>query len=134
MTHHDSGPHDQSQHWSPGPGEAGPGAVRHRVQGGQSQEVAKHRMCWGACHWSVVTIETCDWLILTWNTVLIPLPWLLKLKVDTDKYKENNEDESCGTVNHDVFSGPKYNVYLYLLRSCLFDNSSVTDHPVKEGL
>ena len=112
MTHHDSGPHDQSQHWPPGAGEAGPGAVRHRLQGGQGQEVTKHRVCRGACDWSLVKLETCDWSMLTWNVVASPLPGLLKLKVDTDKYKENNEDKSCGTVDHDVLFQHK-KMYLF---------------------
>ena len=64
MTHHDSGPHDQPQHWPPGPGKAGPGAVSHRVQGGQAQEVTEHRVCWGTCDLSVVRIKRFDWSIV----------------------------------------------------------------------
>ena len=30
-----------------------------------------------------------------------PLPRLLELKVDTDKNKEDNENKSCCTINHD---------------------------------
>ena len=40
-------------------------------------------------------------ILLTWNVVASPFPWLLELKVDTDKNKEDDENESCSTVNHD---------------------------------
>ena len=40
-------------------------------------------------------------VLLTWDVVASPLPWLLELKVDTDKNKEDDENESCSTVNHD---------------------------------
>ena len=53
-----------------------------------------------------------EYLYGTWNVVPSQLPGLFKLKVDTNKNKENDENESCSTVNHD----------LSVLRSGIFDS------------
>ena len=40
-------------------------------------------------------------IFLTCDVVASPFPGLLELKVDMDKNKEDDENKSCCTVNHD---------------------------------
>ena len=52
-----------------------------------------------------------EYLFGTWNIVPSPLSGFLKLKVDTNKNKENNENESCSTVYHDVII--RFQIFLF---------------------